>query len=81
MIDLSKCPLLERVPGKVSGVWLFRDTRLPLSVVLSNLATGASVEEVADWFEIEPEKIKTVLEFLAEQTNVPLPPPVSVLAK
>ena len=72
MIDLSKCPALERSPGKVSGVWLFRGTRLPLWVVLDNLRTGATLDEIADWFEIERSKIEEVLAFLANEANDPL---------
>jgi uncharacterized protein (DUF433 family) len=71
MIDLSKCPGLERIPGKVSGVWLFRDTRLPLAVVLENLKDG-SLNEVCEWFDIEREKVEEVLTFLANQVNQPL---------
>jgi len=72
MIDLSKCPGLERIPGKVSGVWLFRGTRLPLSAVLKNMASGATLDEVSDWFDIERSKIEEVLAFLGEETNHPL---------
>ena len=71
MTDLSKCPVLERIPGKVSGVWLFRGTRLPLWVVLDNLKTGASLDEVSDWFEIKRSKIEDVLNFLVSETKSP----------
>jgi hypothetical protein len=27
MLDWNQCPTVERVPGKVSGVWLFRGAR------------------------------------------------------
>lgn len=73
MIDLSECPELERVPGKVSGKWLFRHTRLPLSAVLVNLGSGASLDEVSDWFEIPRERIVAVLGFLAQEADRPLP--------
>lgn len=72
MIDLSKCPELEQVPGKVSGKWLFRHTRLPLSAVLVNLSSGASLDEVSDWFEIPRERIVAVQAFLAQETDQPM---------
>ncbi len=72
MIDLSKCPVLERIPGKVSGVWLFRGTRLPLWVVLENLKSGASLDEVSDWFEIDRGQVEQVLAFLAREANEPI---------
>ena len=31
---------VERVPDRVSGAWVFRDTRLPVSVVFENLEAG-----------------------------------------
>ena len=72
VIDLSKCPALERIPGKVSGVWLFRGTRLPLWVVLDNLRAGASLDDIADWFEIERGRLEEVLNFLALEAKNPL---------
>ena len=30
MLDWSQCPAVERVPGKVSGAWLFKGTRVPV---------------------------------------------------
>ncbi len=30
MIDWSRCPDVERIPGKVSGAWLVKGTRLPV---------------------------------------------------
>ncbi len=70
MIDLSKCPELEQIPGKVSGAWLFRGTRLPLWVVLDNLRVGASLDEISDWFEIDRPRIESVLGFLAAETKL-----------
>ena len=28
-LDRSKCPAVESIPGKVSGAWVFKDTRMP----------------------------------------------------
>jgi uncharacterized protein (DUF433 family) len=72
MIDLAKCTALERIPGKVSGVWLFRGTRLPLWVVLDNLKSGATLDDIADWFEIDRSQVQAVLDFLARETEKPL---------
>jgi hypothetical protein len=33
MLDWNQCPTVERVPGKVSGVWLFRGTRVPVKAL------------------------------------------------
>jgi len=73
-LDWSQCPAVESVPGKVSGAWVFRDTRMPVSIVFENLEAGATVEEIADWFHLTREQIVTVLEFAARSLD-PFPAP------
>jgi hypothetical protein len=46
-LDWSQCPAVESIPGKVSGAWVFRDTRLPVATVIENLE-DLSVEEVME---------------------------------
>lgn len=50
MLDLSQCPAVERAPGKMSGAWLFKDTRVPVMALFENLEGGARVEDFLDWF-------------------------------
>jgi len=38
-IDWSKCPAMESVPGRLSGAWVFKGTRMPVSAVFENLAS------------------------------------------
>jgi uncharacterized protein (DUF433 family) len=71
-LDWSQCPIVESIPGKVSGAWVFRGTRLPVSTVFENLEAGASIEEIAEWFDVTPEQIKTVLEFAARSLDAPV---------
>jgi uncharacterized protein (DUF433 family) len=59
----------------VSGAWVFRGTRLPVSVIFENLEAGASIQEIAEWFDVRPEQIKEVLEFAARSLDVPAPQP------
>ena len=49
LLDWSQCPAVESVPGKVSGAWVFRDTRMPVSVVFDDLEAGASIDEIVEW--------------------------------
>ena len=35
ILDWSQCPAVESIPGKVSGTWVFRDTRLPVATTVS----------------------------------------------
>lgn len=64
---------MESIPGKVSGAWLFRNSRLPVATVFKNLEDGATIEEVAEWFDISREQIIAVLEFAARSADVPAP--------
>jgi uncharacterized protein (DUF433 family) len=73
-LDWSQCPAVESIPGKVSGAWVFRGTRLPVSVIFENLEAGASIQEIAEWFDVKPELIKEVLEFAARSLDVPVQP-------
>jgi uncharacterized protein (DUF433 family) len=51
-LDWSQCPAVESIPGKVSGLRVFKDTRMPVSLVFENLQAGASVDEIMDWFHL-----------------------------
>ncbi len=50
MIDWSSCPAVERDPERVSGSWVFRDTRVPVVALFENLEGGASVDDFLSWF-------------------------------
>ncbi len=69
ILDWSQCPAVESIPGKVSGAWVFRDTRLPVATVIENLE-DLSVEEVMEQFDVTREQITAVLEFVAQSLKV-----------
>ena len=50
MLDWTTCPAVERDAAKVSGSWLFRGTRVPLSALFENIEGGATVEQFLNWF-------------------------------
>ncbi len=64
-LDWSQCPAVERDPGKVSGAWVFRNTRLPVATVIENLE-DLSIEEVMEQFDVTREQITAVLDFVAQ---------------
>jgi uncharacterized protein (DUF433 family) len=72
-LDWSQCPAVESVPGKVSGAWVFKDTRMPVSIVFENLESGASIEEIVEWFHVTREQVIAVLEFAARSLDSPVP--------
>jgi uncharacterized protein (DUF433 family) len=76
ILDWSQCPAVASVPGKVSGAWVFKDTRMPVSIVFENLEAGATVDEIMEWFHLSREQIVAVLEFAARSLDA-APAPVS----
>jgi uncharacterized protein (DUF433 family) len=63
MIDWTQCAAVERIPGKVSGAWLFKNTRVPVKALFENLEGGATVQEFVEWFPgVERAQIDAVLE-------------------
>ena len=70
-LDWNQCDAVESVPGRVSGAWVFKDSRTPVSVILANLAGGASLDEVAEWFPVTKEQVETILLFLATTADAP----------
>jgi uncharacterized protein (DUF433 family) len=72
-LDWSQCPAVESIPGKVSGAWVFKDTRTPVAVIFENLEDGMTVEEVIEQFPVTREQIRAVLEFAARSLDAPVP--------
>jgi len=66
-------PRRGSIPDKVSGAWMFRDTRLPVATVIENLE-DLSVEEVIEQFDLTREQIIAVLDFVAKSLTVSIPP-------
>jgi uncharacterized protein (DUF433 family) len=64
MLDWSQCPAVERIPGKVSGAWLFKGTPVPVKALFENIEGGATVQEFVEWFPgVTPEQVEAVLEY------------------
>jgi uncharacterized protein (DUF433 family) len=73
-LDWSQCPAVERVPGKVSGAWVFRNTRMPVSAVFENLEDGVTIDELIELYDgLTREQVKAVLEFAARSLEAPAP--------
>jgi len=66
MIDWQTCPEVERTPGKVSGAWVFRGTRVPVRALFENLEDGATVGNFLEWFPgVGRVQVEAVLEHAA----------------
>jgi uncharacterized protein (DUF433 family) len=63
-LDWSQCPVVESIPGKVSGAWVLKGTRMPVSAILENLEAGANIDDIMEWFDgLDREQVKAVIEF------------------
>jgi uncharacterized protein (DUF433 family) len=72
MLDWTTCGVVERHTGRVSGAWVFRGTRVPVSALFANLEGGATVEEFLEWFPgVSREQVNGVLEHAARSLATP----------
>ena len=69
-LDWSQCPAVESIPGKVSGAWVLRGTRMPVSVIFENLKAGTNVDDIMEWFDLTREQVEAVIEFAARSLDV-----------
>jgi len=61
------CSAIERDPGRVSGAWVFRGTRVPVAALFDNLDAGATVDEFLEWFPgVTREQVDEVLSFASQ---------------
>ena len=71
-IDWSQCSAVESVPGKVSGAWVLKDTRMPVSAIFENLQIGASIDDIMEWFHgLDRMQVQEVIEFAARSLDKP----------
>lgn len=70
MLDWTTCVAVERDAARVSGAWLFRGTRVPVSALFENLEGGATVEQFLSWFPgVGREQVEAVLEHAARSAQ------------
>ena len=69
VINWADCPVLESVPGKLGGAWVFRGTRVPYTTVLDNIS-DLSVNEITESFPtVRRDQIVSFLEFVARSAE------------
>ena len=71
-LDWSQCADVESIPGKVSGAWVFRGTRTPVSLVFENLQ-DMGVDELIEEYGVTREQVQSVLQFAAHSAEAPAP--------
>jgi uncharacterized protein (DUF433 family) len=70
MLEWSTCSAVERDPEKVSGSWLFKNTRVPVAALFENLESGATVDEFLEWFPgVTKTQVESVLDHAANSLS------------
>ncbi len=70
----TSCAAVERDPGKVSGEWVFKGTRVPVRALFENLEGGASVDDFLEWFPgVTRQQVDAVLEYVSADLHVAAP--------
>jgi uncharacterized protein (DUF433 family) len=80
MLDWSQCPAVESVQGRLSGAWVLKDTRMPVSAIFENLEAGSDIDEIVEQFHVDPQQVRAVLEFAArslDASTLPVASPVT----
>jgi len=71
MLDWNQCSAVECVPGKVSGAWLFKGTRVPVAALFENLEDGATADNFLEWFPgVTREQVGAVLNYAGNSLAV-----------
>lgn len=67
MSDWGQCKAVERDPERVSGAWVFSDTRVPVQALFENLEDGASIDDFLEWFPgVQRTQVEAVLKHARE---------------
>ncbi len=62
--SLDALDAVERHPDIVSGVWVFRGTRVPVAALFENLRDGATIDQFLEWFPgVSRAQVEAVLNY------------------
>jgi uncharacterized protein (DUF433 family) len=71
MIEWNQCAAVERAPGKVSGEWVFKGTRVPVRALFKNLESGARIDDFLEWLPgVAREQVELVLRHAEKSLTV-----------
>ncbi len=69
IIDWSGCPLVEVVPGKVSGAPILKGTRLPAQTIVDNHDYGMTPAEIVEQFGVAEDQVRQILDYARSHTR------------
>jgi uncharacterized protein (DUF433 family) len=70
-VDWSDCPLVEVVPGKLSGLPVIRGTRVRADTVPESEELGETPEEIAYNYDLNPADVRRLLAYAARHHVAP----------
>src|SRR5580658_6703091 len=74
MIDWSQCPDVERVPGRVSGQWVVKDTRILAQGVIDNAQDFTPEEIASEIYEgLGADRARRIIEYARRHAIHPHP--------
>ena len=63
---------VESHPDIVSGTWVFRGTRVPVSALFENLRDGATIDQFLEWFPgVQRGDVEAVLDYEVTVLSAP----------
>jgi len=72
MSDWSSCSAVERNSQRVSGGWVFRVSRVPVSAPFENFEDGVEITEFVDLFpDVTMQQVRVVLDHAAKSLASP----------
>jgi uncharacterized protein (DUF433 family) len=74
-IDWQNCPDVESVPGRCSGAWVAKDSRILVDGILENYDAGMSPDEIGN--EVFPglggDRASRIIAFARSRIRQPVP--------
>jgi uncharacterized protein (DUF433 family) len=74
-IDWTDCPDVESVPGRCSGAWVVKGTRILVHGILENAEEGLTAEEIATevYDGLEADRARRILDYARKHARHPHP--------
>ncbi len=72
--DWTDCPDVERIPGKVSGAWLVKGTRIRADDVIANAFDFTPEQIIAEIYPSLPlERVTRIVSYALGKADAPYP--------
>jgi uncharacterized protein (DUF433 family) len=62
-VDWSQCPLVESIPGEVSGGWVLRNTRMPVQTIVDDYDAGMLPAAIAEAWDVSLKEVHDILDY------------------